>query len=131
MVKEICNIIRRGVFCVHKPGFLMPGHIYGLDQLYIVTVNPRHECCAMHSQHALGCCCYGIWGMPLRKFLEIRCSEIEFGAFKQLYDMYVYIPYTHLFVMFNFFCNYVASNCSGFFCLYLCCGKHPRAGFCL
>ena len=27
-VKEICTIIQRGVFCVHKPGFLMPGHKY-------------------------------------------------------------------------------------------------------
>ena len=27
-VKEICNIIQKSVSCVHKPGFLMPGHIY-------------------------------------------------------------------------------------------------------
>ena len=25
---EISGIIRRGVFCAHKPNFLMPGHIY-------------------------------------------------------------------------------------------------------
>ena len=24
---ETCTIIRRGAFCVHKPGFLMLGHI--------------------------------------------------------------------------------------------------------
>ena len=28
VVKEICTIIRIGIFCVHKPGFLMLGHIY-------------------------------------------------------------------------------------------------------
>ena len=26
-VKEICTIIQGDVFCVHKPGFLMLGHI--------------------------------------------------------------------------------------------------------
>ena len=29
-MKELCSVIRRGVFCVHKPGFLMPGHIFFL-----------------------------------------------------------------------------------------------------
>ena len=27
-----------GVFCVHKPGFLMPGHIYVFEGLIIVAI---------------------------------------------------------------------------------------------
>ena len=26
-VKEICTKIQRGIFCEHKPGFLMLGHV--------------------------------------------------------------------------------------------------------
>ena len=39
--------------------------------------------CAKHNQHANAS---GIWGMPPRKFLKIRCSEIESEA---IYYMHV------------------------------------------
>ena len=34
-------MIRRGVFCVHKPGFLMPGHIYGSYSTTIILDLPQ------------------------------------------------------------------------------------------
>ena len=48
IVKEIYAIIRRGVFCVHKPGFLVPGHISGsihaIMHMYLCMHSCMHAC---------------------------------------------------------------------------------------
>ena len=36
-VKEICTIIQKHVFCVHKPGFLMLGHTDNYIHAHIHT----------------------------------------------------------------------------------------------
>ena len=38
------RIVRIGVFCVHKPGFLMPGHIIALHYICFIEINMNVLC---------------------------------------------------------------------------------------
>ena len=38
---EIIKVMQRGVFCVHKHGFLMPGHICHLATFLSVSINKK------------------------------------------------------------------------------------------
>ena len=52
-LKELCSVIRRGVFCVHKPSFLMPGHIYKYKKYIFANVYFYHDFHLVPVHHTL------------------------------------------------------------------------------
>ena len=93
-VKEICTMIRRGIFCIHKTGFLMPGHMYSIRILLDNSYPMRSLCSYLLTN--------------FNKHAMILMQESIFS----LFNVYTYSHMHAMIIIIIQACIYIASYCA-------------------